>query len=86
MKTERWEHHSIGIQIEIDPFNDSETFRPRISVRKRKNFEGDDWQDANVNWSAIGSVEPDRAREFGEALIAAAKMAHELDRETIFLW
>lgn len=37
---------------------------------------------ATVNWSSIGSVTPEQARQFAAAILAAADKADELNKVT----
>ena len=48
-------------------------------VTKRKRFNSDDLEPAEIAWSAIGSQDPDTTREFAKFLDKAANYAEALD-------
>jgi hypothetical protein len=45
-------------------------------------FTDTEWEDAKINWSALGSVATDDAAEFAKALAWAVKEAKRIDKKT----
>ena len=82
LKPLREDRNDWGITVGYAPFGGHHS---SISVYKTRGcYTGNDpvaWQPADVNWAAIGSVSPDEADTYADAIKAAAAKARELDEE-----
>lgn len=80
-----------GFQVERDDLTDIDQSRggaavtvlvgkARVTATKRMGWNGE-WDAAEVNWSAMGAVGAEFAREYGLAIALAATIGAELDAE-----
>lgn len=71
---------SIGAGIGQMPF------RSLVTVRKDTELRDNSWRPADVNWSAIGSVGADMAKQFAEIMQEACAWARFFDNSDVTMW
>ena len=73
MTIEDLDHPTYNVRIY--PFDDDRAeisvYRPR-TLATRSSL-------AEINWPSIGSVSPEKARQFGEAILKAVKIAEQMN-------
>lgn len=65
--------------VKVFPYPDDKL--TEITVMQSKSFSEDAWEEAKVNWPAIGSVSAEYAEQFVEAIKIASRIAKKWTKE-----